>query len=393
MRLFITLLALLFLSVQGRAQITIERSDFTLEIGAQTEAWYVDFTNASVPEEGEGMVWDFSDLTLDGNFFVNYNAATNAAFPQANITEPTFSSLLGGLAIQQGLSYNVLDDTGYGAFGMINEEISAPLAIFTGGAGDTLTVLGGVMDYMQRRNNVQFPLNYGDSWGYVIDFEVDFLVTVAAFGLQNTPAGQISSDSSTHTVAGYGTLILPNPEGAGLDPVSLEVLMVKRPRTVTNNYTLGGMPAPQVMLDLFGLEQGESQTSTRYMFYAKGLPRTAANILVNEQGAITSFTISNEITNVINSISTASAEPVRVKAFPNPASGSFQLAFDKPDAQDWTLELYNPFGQAVHRQVVAGGAGPVQETVLLPQLPTGVYHYVLRSHTGVVTASGHLMLN
>lgn len=338
------------------------------------------------------MVWDYSNLPLDGNFFVNYNAATNAAFPQANITEPVFSSLLGGLAIQPGLSYNALDDTGYGAFGLITEEISAPLAIFTGGADDTLTVLGGVMDYMQRRNNIQFPLNYGDSWGYVIDFQVDFLVTVAAFGLQNTPAGQVSSDSTTHTVAGYGTLVLPNPEDAGADPVSLEVLMVKRPRTVTNNYTLGGMPAPQVMLDLFGLEQGESQTSTRYLFYAKGLPRTAANILVNEQGVITSFTISNEITNVINSTSKAAPKPVQVKAFPNPASSSFQLAFDKPDAQDWSVELYNSFGQTVHRQVMAGGAGPVQESVLLPQISAGMYHYVLRSHTGAVTASGHLML-
>lgn len=392
MRSFITLIALSFLSFQLKAQITIERTDFTLEVGAQTEAWYIDYTNATAPEEGEGVVWDYSDLSLNGNFFVNYDGASNAAFPQANITEPSYSDLLGGLALQPGLLYNVLDDTGYGSLGLINEEISAPLTVFTGGAGDTLTVLGDVIDYMQRRNTIQFPLNYGDSWDYVVDFEVNFLVTVAAFGLQNTPASQMIRDSAVYSVASHGTLLLPNPEGAGLDPVSLEVLMVKRTRTVTNNFTLGGMPAPQVMLDLFGLEQGESETSTRYFFYTKGLPRTAANILVNENGVVESFTISNEVGNVVNSTSSVAVEPIWVKVFPNPASGSFHLAFDKPDALDWTVELHNSFGQTVHRQAVPGGIGANQVTVTPPQLSAGLYHYVLRNHTGAVTASGGLML-
>lgn len=392
MRSFITLITLSFLSFQLKAQITIERTDFTLEVGAQTEAWFIDYTNASAPQEGEGIVWDYSDLPLNGNFFVNYNAPSNAAFPQANITEPSFASLLGGLALQPGLLYNVLDDTGYGSIGLINEEISAPLAVFTGGAGDTLTVLGDVIDYMQRRNNIQFPLNYGDSWDFVSEFEVNFLVTVAAFGLQNTPASQMIRDSAVYSVASHGTILLPNPEGAGLDPVSLEVLMVKRTRTVTSNYTLGGMPAPQVMLDLFGLEQGESETTTRYFFYAKGLPRTAANILVNEHGVVESFTISNEVGNVVNSTSSVAVEPIRVKAFPNPASGSFHLAFDKPDAQDWTVELHNSFGQTVHRQAVPGGIGANQVSVSPPQLSAGLYHYVLRNHKGAVAASGGLML-
>jgi hypothetical protein len=74
MRLFITLTALLFLSAQAQAQITIERSDFTLEVGAQTKSWNIDYANAFIPTEGEGVIWDFSNLTLADSFLVNYAA-------------------------------------------------------------------------------------------------------------------------------------------------------------------------------------------------------------------------------------------------------------------------------------------------------------------------------
>jgi hypothetical protein len=392
MRLFITLTALLFLSAQAQAQITIERSDFTLEVGAQTKSWNIDYANAFIPTEGEGVIWDFSNLTLADSFLVNYAAPSSPAFPQANITEPSSASLLGGLAVQSGLSYNLLDDTGFGSLGLISEELDAPLGIFTGGATDTLKVLGKVIDYMQRRSTIQFPLNYGDTWDHDIDFDISFLVTVAAFGLQGVPAQQISRDSGVFVVAGYGTLILPNPGGPGLEPVSLDALMVKRTEKITNHYTLAGQPAPQAMLDLFGLQQGEIRTSTRYFFYAKGLPRTAANIQVNGNGDIDFFTISDEIKNLASSTPKVAAEPLQIKAFPNPASSSFQLAFDKPDAQDWIVELHNSLGQVVHQQAIAGGAGPTHETVLLPKLSAGIYHYVLRGRTGMVMAAGRMVL-
>jgi hypothetical protein len=392
MRLLITLTALLFLSAQVQAQITIERSDFTLEVGAQTKAWHVNYDNASIPEDGAGVVWDFSGLTLGSSFLVNYDAPSNPAFPQANITEPSFGTILGDLAVLPSVSYSLLDDTGYGALGLTNEEIHVPLGTITGGASDTLTVLGKVIEYTERRTLLQFPLNYGDTWNYHLDFGLDFAVTFAAFGLQGVPAQQISRDSAILTVAGYGTLILPNPGGEELEPVSIEALMVKRNDRVTNNYTLGGQPAPQAMLNLFGLEQGESRTSTRYFFYTKGLPRTAANINLNGNGEIDFFTISDDIKNLVSSTSKVAAEPVPVRVFPNPASGSFQLAFDKPDAQDWTVELHNSLGQVVHRQAIAGGAGAIHETVLLPKCSAGLYHYVLRSRAGGIMATGSVVL-
>lgn len=159
MKLIITTVALLFSSVLAHAQITIERQDFTLEPGIQTKGWYLAPAGASVPEVGEGAVWDFSSLTLDGSFTADYEVPSSPLFPEGNITEPSFATLLGGLGIQNSLNYNSIDDSGYGSWGSIGEEVSVPLGAVTGMDSDNLTILELVIQFDQRRTLLPFPLN------------------------------------------------------------------------------------------------------------------------------------------------------------------------------------------------------------------------------------------
>jgi hypothetical protein len=240
MRLIITTFALFFFGALAHAQVTIERQDYTLEVGAQNKSWTVDFSNATVPQDGEGVIWDFSSVALEESFLVNYEASSSPLFPESNITEPSFGSFLGGLAIQESTSYNLLSDTAYGNWGLIGESVDIPMAGLTGGATDTLKALEMVVQNVQPRNVIKFPLNYGDSWSHNSSYSIDYLVTVAAFNLQGVPAQQIIQDSAFYEVSGYGEVILPNPLGADLEPVRTEGLLVKRNRIVTDNYTLGG---------------------------------------------------------------------------------------------------------------------------------------------------------
>lgn len=376
MRLTITIFALLFSGVFANAQITIERQDFTLEAGMQTKAWYLDHTGASVPEIGEGQVWDFSGLSLDGSFTADYEEPSSSLFPQANITEPSFPTLLGGLGVQTGLNYNSIDDSGYGSWGSIGEQVTVPLAPVTGMDTDNLTILELVIQYTQRRDILKFPLNYGDLWIHSETYNVDFLVTVAGFGLQNVPAGQTIQDSVSYEVAGYGTVILPNPEGSDQEPVSIEGWLIKRDRITVNNYTLGGQPAPQLMFDGFGLTQGESQVTTRYFIYAKGLPRTAANIGVDANGEITSFTISDDITQLISSTSQPTAEPLQAKAFPNPIVAGEALSVELPATiQNGALELLDALGRQVAIWPVSGLQGQIVPCNLPAHLQARLYVY------------------
>jgi hypothetical protein len=391
MRRTLTLFTILCLCTLVQAQITIERQDFTLEVGAQTKAWRVDFTNASAPEIGEGMIWDYSELMLGNSFLVDYEAPSSPLFPEANITEPIFSTLLGGLGVQSGLAYTLLDDTGYGSFGLIGEAVDLPLALLTGGATDTLKALELVIQYEERRSNIQFPLNYGDTWSYADTYDVDFLISVAAFGLQNVPAQQIIYDSSSYEVAGYGTIVLPNPEGPMLEPISIEALMIKRDRVTIDSFTLGGQPAPQVMLDAFGLEQSDTQVTTRYFIYAKGLPRTAANIELNSSGEVISFTISDDIVQLINSTSEAAAEPVRAKAFPNPAAAGTSLSVELPVAIDnGTLALVDIQGRQVAAWPMRGLQGQIMQYNLPGNLQAGLYTYQIRDEKSRIRGIGKL---
>lgn len=390
MRLFITLFIFTLFSSFLLGQITIERSDFTLGEGREV-SWNLDYSNAFIPEEGEGMVWDFSDLALGIGFFFDYVAASSDELPTANLKTGITREILGGLATRPGEEYYLVDDTGRGPVGGIYEPTALPLALLTGGATDTLKVLRTVEDFMQSKATIQFPLNYGDTWAYDISTSSDFLISVAAFGVQNAPSGQITRDSAVLSVAGYGTLILPNPSGVG--SVSVEALMVKRERRLEFTYTLGGQPAPQVMLDALGLQQGESQSFTRYFFYTQGLGRSAANIRVNEDGQIDLFTIPDDLKNIVSSTSEVAAELIAAKVFPNPSSGSFQLAFDKPDTQTWTLDMYNFLGQSVHRQQIADPSGSTYTTVQTTALPAGQYRYILRNAAGRMMAAGNVVMN
>ncbi|MCR9050721.1 MAG: T9SS type A sorting domain-containing protein [Phaeodactylibacter xiamenensis] len=391
MRLIITTFALLFFGALAHAQITIERQDFTLEAGMQTKAWYLDHTGASVPEIGEGQVWDFSGLSLDGSFTADYEEPSSPLFPQANITEPSFATLLGGLGVQTGLNYNSIDDSGYGSWGSIGEQVTVPLAPVTGMDTDNLTILELVIQYNQRRDILKFPLNYGESWTHSETYNIDFLVTVAGFGLQNVPAGQTIQDSVSYEVAGYGTVILPNPEGPDQEPVSIEGLLIKRDRVTVNNYTLGGQPAPQLMLDAFGLTQGESQVTTRYFIYAKGLPRTAANIGVDANGEITSFTISDDITQLISSTSEPTAEPLQAKAFPNPIVAGEALSVELPTTiQNGALELVDALGRQVAIWPVSGLQGQIVSCNLPAHLQAGLYVYRIMENNQEVRGIGKL---
>ncbi|HKK78305.1 MAG TPA: T9SS type A sorting domain-containing protein [Phaeodactylibacter sp.] len=391
MKQTITLIALLSLSTILQAQITIERQDFTLEAGTQTKAWVVDPDNAFEPQAGEGVVWDFSNLTLGESFLTDYEAPSSPLFPQANITEPSSGSFLGGLAVQPSVSFNTLSDTAYGNWGLIGEATDIPLAPLTGGSTDTLKAFELVVQFEQPRNFIQFPLNYGDTWSHNESYNIDYLVSVAAFGLQGVPAQQISQDSTFYEVAGYGELILPNPQGAELEPVSMEALMIKRGRVVTDNYTLGGQPAPQVMLDAFGLEQGETQITTRYLIYAKGLPRTAANIEVNSEGEVVFFTISDDIVQFINSTSNAAAAPATTKAFPNPATAGALLSVEMPAAVDnGVLELIDAHGRQAAVWPVNGLKGQIVQYTLPAHLQTGMYMYRIIENNQQVRGIGKL---
>lgn len=391
MRTVFTLTIFLLLAFYGKAQITIERGDYLVEVNKTVDGWNVDTSGISIPERGADMVWDYSGITYTNPTQFVKLAADNPNFPDANIMEQANQLALNDLVSVSTEYFEVLTDDDYYTIGRIVGAAKLPLQALTGGANDSLFYLETVMPYQEPVYFFRFPVNYGDAWGYDISVRPNFEVTVAAFGLNRTPAGQIITSVSRDSVVGYGTLILPHPDGTGT--VSTEVLLMKEELIQTSEYLLAGQPAPQVMLDLLGVTQGSETKRTFYSFMAKGLSSLMFAMSVDENGAVTAARVADDIRIFEGTSHTLEKNQfVETLLFPNPSEGIFNLQFDKSDSQQWTFEVMNSLGQIIHSERISGFEGEVNTMVHLSSFSNGLHHYVLRNETGVMMASGNILL-
>ncbi len=131
--------------------------------------------------------------------------------------------------------------------------------------------------------------------------------------------------------------------------------------------------------------------TARYLIYAKGLPRTAANIEVNSEGEVVFFTISDDIVQFINSTSNAAAAPAVTKAFPNPAAAGALLSVEMPAAVDnGVLELIDAHGRQAAVWPVNGLKGQIVQYTLPVHLQTGIYMYCIIENNQQVRGIGKL---
>ena len=390
MKQFILPIVSLLFTLQLSAQIVVERSDYLLtDAGAEVKSWSLATADLTAPEEGADVTWDYSATALTSPFsYFKDPISGDPTFPEANLTEPTTESFL-GLVELPVVFYERIDDNGFGTLGRVSSSASLPLGALTGGANDTITTLPNTTIYGAPTYYTKFPLAYQDSWQTSVTISPNFLITVEGFGLDQAPASQSASFSTNASVVGYGTLILPNPDGSG-GSVSMEALLLRADRVKVDSFFLAGQPAPPAMLGALGLEQGEISTRTTYSFYAKGLPRTALTITV-VNGQVNAAGMSADVTDLMNSTRFVAPQLAAAKVFPNPTSGEFQVEFEKTDAQPWTLHLYNALGQQMKTQVVEGPSGLHFAPVSLPaNAASGNYQVILRDGNNVATAMGRI---
>lgn len=391
MRTLFTLSIFLLLAFCVKAQITIERGDYLLEVNKPVDGWRVDTDGLSIPEVGADMVWDYSGIEYVNPTQYVKLPADNSNFPDADLLEQSDQLALNDLITVPTEFYEVLTDDDYYTIGRIVGEAKLPLQVLTGGANDTLFYLETVMPYQEPAYYYRFPINYGDSWGYDISVQPNFEVTVAAFGLNRTPAGQIITSVSRDSVVGYGTLILPHPDGTGT--VSAEVLLMREELTQTFEYLLAGQPAPQAMLDLLGVTQGSETKRISYTFMAKGLSSRVFGIFLSEDSIIERAGVADDIRFFEETSNTFErTQLVETLLFPNPSQGTFHVQFDKPDNQEWTFDVINSLGQIIHSQKISGYDGEVNTLIRMNSFSYGLHHYVLRNEAGVLMSSGNILL-
>ncbi len=372
--------------------ITLERPDFIAEAGLSIFSRQLDTNSVGLPTEGGNQIWDYTALQTSISDTLTLLPSNDATFPDADIvTQSQVSQGAGNVsAIFDRSDYFVLNDNTYGQVGIKFGPAGIPLEGITGSATDSLNAIGTAGFYPNGPDYLAwFPMNYGDdirSSNYVIDNQ--FLLTAAAFGLNQVPTADKVIGNTSHEVAGWGALSLTNPTDQST--VTLDALLMKTTRVEADSFFLGGAPMQEPFLSAFGVTQGHADTSITYRFYAKGYPDAvltlhgdSGNILAGWDFLMTTSTKEEAI-----------AYAIPFKYYPNPATNQLNLAFEKSTNEPWIFSLYNTMGQKVFDHLIAQPKGTINEPIAFRQaFPTGHYFYLLNDGNQRIMSSGKLQIN
>lgn len=380
---FSTLLVVLLLmatTTSITAQITITRADYPVQFEKKDSFYRANF-DLAYPEPGIDQTFDYStveylpeisitDLGLPPNdtLFPNAN--------RANFREADFQ----GFPLTN-IEYIEESDTASSVLGIYRVPVAYPLTAVTGSPADSIFFLESVLNYgtspLHRR---QFPLNYQDSWSKTFQSVTPFALTVAAFGLNNTPGSSVQDATFSYEVMASGNLIVPSESGEALG--SIPVLVVRSDATRLDNYTLGGAPAPAALLTAFGLTQGATTIeSPAYTFYSPGLGSSVAVLFPENEILIVNI----NATSVVSSVK--DVQLVEGKFYPNPVAAGRQLFVQTQEPINaQLLQLVNMSGQVVNSRALDAQSTDRFDIDVPASLPSGMYFMRVISQSGKLMA-------
>ncbi len=268
---------------------------------------------AEIPTGGENQVWDYSNVQPDSLFVLNFQPVPeeDTCFVGAQTQGPL--TFFFQAFRYPGVRYTAYQEDGRFNVGRKTEGAKFPLTAITGSPMDTLNILPRTI--RGKETLIPFPATFGtiaqDSFVQAAPFEL----SVAAFGLNRTPAAQTFTTKKTVEVIGYGDLILPALSGVPSEP--LEALLVRETTVEVANYTLAGGPAPAMLLQAFGVSQNETTTDVDYYFHVKGMGRSAARLLPTAGSTDYRFQFRRVPPGTTTSVGNVN-KPAPLSFFPNP---------------------------------------------------------------------------
>lgn len=332
---------ILFCATQVFAQVTIDETNYD-RLGDYTDS--VTFAQYSVlgnPSEGPDQFWDYSDLLSDGESVKeHFDATGNPDFPSAT---GSYQSNLDfqGLPIPN-VNYERVDENGWHNLGGISEDISYNISFLTGGANDTLRFPGSVDLFDQPNELMNFPMTYEDQWTSITTGMFNFELTVAAFGLDKVPGNRKRVISSDREIVGYGQLVMPETDGSPSQP--MDVLLMRTDVTVVDSVFLGGAPAPQPLLDAFGLVQGGEFTIAFYFFYKPDFNSSVLFMNADFPSAVSYRPQAADAVNAVRNIN-----QTVLKSFPNPIlAGQTLIIQTENSIVSGSFNLTDLTGRVVH---------------------------------------------
>jgi hypothetical protein len=341
MKKTITTLTLFVGFLFSNAQITLDQSNVP-QSGTYTETRDYVFSGIALPAEGANQVYDYSSMSLPTTTVnINYQPATRPEF--SNSTRYFVGNGVVGPIAVSAEYYTSIDANGLYDTGSYVLPSSQSLQTITGNANDVIVFPGNLSAFSLPSANLPFPATFGSQVSSNFDFVTDFQLTVGAFGLNSTPGQNVQSVVKTVEVVGYGQLTLPVPSGQS---IPYDVLMVKQEEVITNNVFLAGAPAPQALLNAFGVTQGQVTTNAAYVFYAENYEVPIAFFIMDEN-----FTQVDQMFYDMDLLQVLSVNQNEfensISMYPNPASNQVNITRQSNNKPIDAINIYDISGKFV----------------------------------------------
>ena len=349
------------------------------------------FDSAAFPQHGNNVEFDYSGLPPASPVTVKYNPVTRAGFD--GYTRFSMGmAFLGNIPLYSEY-YSHKDANGVFRIGSYKLPQSVGVGSLSGNATDTISFPGNNSIFANPGYLIKFPATYGSTWSDEYVYEVDYNITVAAFGLNNTPGQRKQYCTQTDTVVGSGNLILPAGNGVSLP---IQVILVKRSIFYLDSTFLNGSPAPPALLNAFGLTQGSTSVQNVYSFYAADFERPVLQFEMSADWKSIVTSLNNTYytsTGIEQNLNINNLSTIVSKVYPNPVKSgeilNISLNNNHPISE---FRLLSIEGKEVFYQNMQS-SNDDQLAIQLPHsISKGTYVYQLIDKNGMVVSVNKLIV-
>lgn len=392
-------LCLCLLAGLVQAQISLTRSDFTLSSNqADTiQTQVMQRKGFVLPKGGDNQFWDYAsvqDSALSPQRFVTSvldPIFIPLQFPNSTGAYTTTYSF-GPFRVTDNYQYERYADDGYSIQGTFFAGGRFPLRSFTGFASDSVVLFPKLDNYT---NNplyyYKFPITSSSKHTWNYRSVINFQLTVGLLGLNKAPGQVVTNELKRDSTIGWGTLRMRNPRGGSA--LDFAVLLVETTEFSRDSFYLSGAPAPGLLLNALGLQQNALRQSKTYNFYGARFASAILTAAIREDTLARVIRSINPIRGLVTDLDDPKEVLLPTKLYPNPGQGEFYLEFDKSEAADWSLLIYDTKGQIISLERISAPSGSVKQRIQLKAgVAQGTYFYHLLDQHSLIRSSGKFLV-
>jgi hypothetical protein len=268
-----------------------------------------------------------------------------------------------------------IDAAGWRVEGLITYSSYADISAMTGNAGDNIKFPADTFLYTTPGYIIKFPTQYNTSTVDTMITETRFLLTIQAFGFNETPCVQKQYMITDDQFSGYGSLKAPSSNNPNYP---CDVVQVKRNTTTIDSIFVNGMPADPALLSAFGLTQGQTTRLYDYYFYRPQTHNYMFRIACNNNfSSVNTALWDSELP--FNSSIQNNKIPVSITIFPNPTNGI--MTIETGDYEVKNIELSDMSGKIIiHCNISESSRSYV---IGLTEFQNGIYFLKVETEAGI----------